>query len=1781
MSPLDLIGRVAARRLNEMTEGRAGRAFFCMMGLEAPVVTAIARHVAAVARADEVQVFVHPKLVDGELGNAVESDKAAPWHRNHATAGVRLTVCTVPADMVKATEPTLAHSSKIDDAWLLQDPVVWVREGLDQCSDALQDAVGHALAGLLQAGVAHDARTIADFLASVNRKLVQEGLAPEKAIRSALPALRLPKDAGDPSAKTTDTAAAAAQFFRKALEETQPALYLKGKDGDPLNRSDLRKRLDDLAGEGRLQPPVVAALAALLSDRSVYDGSWTETQAVVAELGWDLIEPFFSDAKRKTKPKFGAETRDFFDRQFPTALSPDETALLDDLTKDNIKPNEHLDAFFTKHKSRLQTDPKLYKRWERLVFQAPIETHDLTEGLLKLAHRAVPDTEESDEEPVARTLIIRLRDAEKLDFWTQDKNTRVLRYLRDRYRGLDQLLAPDAVLVFGRCWSEDWEASVTEPNNSSSRAAIELEFEAFLVPRGEVDAILATLDGKPHPNRAQLIWRPRPEAFGLSLSQDLRHIWAKDGERARLLTGRVHQNRATRAAQATGVDLGERTSITDVFGGSEGLLANPGRAEYRIDEAWPKALADIEKQKVLTGAQAGALRDAFDVFHLNYGQAVKDLLSGEGLGAQSLIDQAEAYGRLLEVLQTQAPQEICLVNLLGPLTSLGVVAIDGETPSAIVTAWQPLRLAELAAKARQLAEAVARVINSTPEQRADIQDFVNDRALTLTATFYGDVAVLPGEAPQLLHETQVLADCSLVESVTAAQHGLSDEPAEAAVAAFDRVGTEYLKLRPHERANFSVVILNADSENLPLAMANGLARRIEDDPELRCELVVTDDDPVRLRQVYERQNRRINHEIDASLASEAARNFLSRLRLGILSPDTLTREAGTKSSDIVVLQDVIARNSKLRWMKADPDPQPPPLDSFAPTQRSKRRPFRMGNTTSALFLTAPRQPAAGRAYVNALHAVANREATPQAASRLPIQEVEFRSGGVAEVLGKAHALGNWVMTFDRVADRRLVASDARRIIRYFSVPGSTHNVIVSTEIQAAELADCISGDLDVILPGADQAELDAVREQLFNRAAELSGGVVMRGAQWRNYAHELLGVVLAQREIDRLLKVDRENRTGWFFLDDFRDWLDLSGEMADILAVDFSIGPEGPEVRLILAEAKYASRETLVEHRKKSLRQLESTFTALHHRLMDAASTLDPAIWRHRIADMVLEHMEPFDQVGGVTQDDWLEGLRTGDIPIRLDAHSVVFSHDLDAVHEPMPVLPDEQKPQAERRHLAQWVFPRPVTAKALRDLGNDAAPPLLSRPAGWPAVTISPPKSEDGGPAAGGDKRPSPTPPPSPGPAASADVDVDAAESPPPQEAAAEELVAEGSTALSEVVAHAGPWSAQVSAVLSRLSRAKDEAAGETWLEQQIVALRSALQTEGMDAPVLGSRLTPNTGLIYVGGRSLTVGWLEKKQTDLLTRYGLDIVRITPMAGQIAVGLRRPTRAILHLADAWLRRTGEPDSQALSMAPLLGEKEDDGGLCFLPLASGFSGQETAAPHSLISGTTGSGKGILVTNLILDLCALNAPEDLELYLIDPKRGVDYAWARRLPQLKVGIIDDQGEAQMLLARLVEEMDDRYEAIAAEGCRNIDHYNRKVPAHRRMPRVVIFFDEVANWMQDDEFKEVVDGLINKIATKSRAAGFHLFMIYQRADNQVMTMQLRTNLGNKLILRLGDEGSSKIALNERGAERLLGKGHLIAKLGTDDKIYMQVPFIGDDEVEELAEAVIATWSKAQAAE
>jgi hypothetical protein len=72
---------------------------------------------------------------------------------------------------------------------------------------------------------------------------------------------------------------------------------------------------------------------------------------------------------------------------------------------------------------------------------------------------------------------------------------------------------------------------------------------------------------------------------------------------------------------------------------------------------------------------------------------------------------------------------------------------------------------------------------------------------------------------------------------------------------------------------------------------------------------------------------------------------------------------------------------------------------------------------------------------------------------------------------------------------------------------------------------------------------------------------------------------------------------------------------------------------------------------------------------------------------------------------------------------------------------------------------------------------------------------------------------------------------------------------------------------------------------------------------------------------------------------------------------------------------------------------------------------------------------------------------------------------------------------------------------------------------------------------------------LGVKARAAGIHLVFCAQRPDKDVMPMQLRENLGNRLALKVTSAATSRIVLDQGGAEQLLGRGHLASRLAGDN--------------------------------
>ena len=105
------------------------------------------------------------------------------------------------------------------------------------------------------------------------------------------------------------------------------------------------------------------------------------------------------------------------------------------------------------------------------------------------------------------------------------------------------------------------------------------------------------------------------------------------------------------------------------------------------------------------------------------------------------------------------------------------------------------------------------------------------------------------------------------------------------------------------------------------------------------------------------------------------------------------------------------------------------------------------------------------------------------------------------------------------------------------------------------------------------------------------------------------------------------------------------------------------------------------------------------------------------------------------------------------------------------------------------------------------------------------------------------------------------------------------------------------------------------------------------------------------------------RHRTEFLTTYRLNLIGVQPEAGTVSLSIARPSREIVPLRSLWQRwmPQGADGNQDL----LLGIREDDGELLLL------SPGRNHAPHTLIAGSTGSGKSVLMQNIILSIAATN------------------------------------------------------------------------------------------------------------------------------------------------------------------------------------------------------------------
>lgn len=218
-------------------------------------------------------------------------------------------------------------------------------------------------------------------------------------------------------------------------------------------------------------------------------------------------------------------------------------------------------------------------------------------------------------------------------------------------------------------------------------------------------------------------------------------------------------------------------------------------------------------------------------------------------------------------------------------------------------------------------------------------------------------------------------------------------------------------------------------------------------------------------------------------------------------------------------------------------------------------------------------------------------------------------------------------------------------------------------------------------------------------------------------------------------------------------------------------------------------------------------------------------------------------------------------------------------------------------------------------------------------------------------------------------------------------------------------------------------------------------------------------------------------------------------------------------------------------------------------------------PHMLVAGTTGSGKSVFINGVITALLMKNTPYDLKMILIDPKM-VEF---RRYSSLNyVKYVTDTNESISVLASLCAEMDKRYALMANNGCRDIDTYNSKYPT-KRMPKIVLVVDEMADMMVNKKFGKQVEQNIIRLAQKARACGIHMVLATQKPNREVVTGLIKANIPCRVCLSVTSRTDSMIVLDQIGGEKLQGNGDMLYLNGMNNKTpqRLQAGLITDDEI------------------
>jgi S-DNA-T family DNA segregation ATPase FtsK/SpoIIIE len=1423
-------------------------------------------------------------------------------------------------------------------------------------------------------------------------------------------------------------------------------------------------------------------------------------------LDWykNSIYRLFEKTKSDTSKKLGLETLDILEEK---DIEVDEKEKESLLQYDSLPPKEReglkhvLEPVYKKYKGFIEDSRSLRSKWDKFLYPAQSKSSDFILGLLETIKKLKAESDNIS------YIVVSLKQSQTTAIM-RNYSKHAINYLHKRYSILNRV---SKSVHFEFQFIQDIEEKLTGTitpiikkykTGSIAKANNELH---FIVQAKDInDKKLA---------ERKLIWSFDPNSIMSGYKEDIEAI------EKHLTSDCLYANVVYRAS---GSEKGEKKPLS-LFDYS----SLQGRGQVSGYNLFPRTCNhSISSKNILRSAMQILKKENFTYFSKLFSEYVKEYswllrqldisenLTKEIFDFNRIEKLSQQYIDLCKLLFENSENDKFKSEVIEPFLSLITVRV-GEENSVIIPSFHPLRLISYFVKLKHTFEFIDTYVKSNEIHMIKEDLYFSDLEQSFNTPYYPEVFRLfdvERNEESLLHISEICDDYTILEPIQSyLDSGQSTDPSAQTII-LTKVIENYLALNNHKQSSLKVLLHAVNNYDFPVKFMKNLMKLDFTAKENNFEIYLNDVDASHIRKMYRSFLVNQNSK-DAEEALEYNEvSFLSNIRLNAFDQSFKQLDSVNDQINIAFLNDFVSSKAKLEFSEQKLK-ETYPLFDYHPTMWSKRKYMTEAKSSVGKYLVSPAKNDLSSSFYNLLYLTMSNDVNLYK-DKIPTLSVDRKNTDLHRDLEVIHKRTDWVVNLDSLLDKKILEEFGANVIKYRKARHINRNLVISSKANTILLESHLIKkfkDFNVKEPLVKDAVTNIIKS-----ANELSGDILLKAIGRGSFANEMLGLVLTKT----ILEGCSLHENILIYIDDYADWFlssvnseeKLLMTQNNVLADVLSITPIFTDDKLTtvyvdVVEAKFCNEANRAGHAKKSLQQTKDSFTHIK-KVFEEKDYFDKEYWLAKISDLIVEtHHKSF--VGGLTSEDIRNAIRFDKkITFIVRGMSYVFVHD----HE------DDYQSSTGIVGIEQYIIGSKSIVAMIESLPSFN---LISSELTWPVygnvvgeervllVQNQEPEAEE-------------------------EMTLTKVEDDPTVEVSRVDLKTEDNQQQKE-----------------NQRKTAEIAEGEV----VSAAVKKVVMHHKYRAKVLHYLFTPNAVRISLEPE---LGWNEnifyKMANDFLAVTKLKLLRVEVVPGSYDLVFARKQRQVILYQDCL-------EGRELSSGPgnskiLLGRNEENNDVVYYNL-------DSEDPHALIGGMTKSGKSVLLNIFIVDLIRTNTVDELKLILVDPKQ-VEFTRYKDIPYLdEDGIITKKDLAIEKLHSVVAEMERRYSLFSEAGVNELSKYNKKIET--KLPRIVLIFDEFADWMLDDEFKRSASDAVQSLSGKARAAGIHLIVSTQRPDNSVVVPILRANLGAKFALRVDSEKNSNIILDEPGAEKLLGYGHMIAKFA-GEKQYIQTAYMADEYIDEV---------------